>query len=363
MVEPSNFYVGLATREGFNASVRHINKTLELLDTCNPKKNIADEINRLLNEKILVAEEVQAAVNMLLVEKAGYTATSRNIGSVATEASLIVQETAKWKAVDLVIGYHHPDLGFIVINPKNPESAEVISGFRKNELVVLYAGSQDSSAVSHKNAELALAGLFDLLEDRKIKAPASLLSGPYDFMLPQKAPRAKVAPAGQGKAKAVRTVKSSARAIVSPRSVSTTYSSPDDVKPAANVVSAAPVIPAVQAASAIPGQSKMTPLISVVVSNELFHNGNVEAWKRIIRSYNSKYPNLQVSIYYDGERIIDINTLFKWGKVKHGSCIQFRVAGENIQDLAKLSRYFKQGASSQYEAFLHGSPDTVMNLF
>jgi hypothetical protein len=107
----------------------------------------------------------------------------------------------------------------------------------------------------------------------------------------------------------------------------------------------------------------MSALVSVVVSNELFHNGNVEAWKRIIRSYNAKYPNLQVFIYYDGERIVDINTLFKWGKVKHGSCIQFCVAGENVQDLAKLSRYFRQGASSSYEAFLHGSPDTVMNLF
>jgi hypothetical protein len=114
---------------------------------------------------------------------------------------------------------------------------------------------------------------------------------------------------------------------------------------------------------AVPGSSKMSPLVSVVVSNELFHNGNVEAWKRIIRSYNAKYPALQVFIYYDGERIVDINTLFKWGKVKHGSCIQFSVAGENIQDLAKLSRYFRQGASSQFEAFLHGSPDTVMNLF
>ncbi len=107
----------------------------------------------------------------------------------------------------------------------------------------------------------------------------------------------------------------------------------------------------------------MSALVSVVVSNELFHNGNVEAWKRIIRSYNAKYPNLKVHIYYDGERIVDINTLFKWGKVKHGSCIQFSVAGDNIQDLAKLSRYFRQGASPQFEAFLHGSPDAVMNLF
>ena len=29
----------------------------------------------------------------------------------------------------------------------------------------------------------------------------------------------------------------------------------------------------------------MTPLYGVVVTNELFHNGNVEAWKKIIESY------------------------------------------------------------------------------
>ena len=133
--------------------------------------------------------------------------------------------------------------------------------------------------------------------------------------------------------------------------------------PSAPAVEAAPARPVAPPPVAAPSSSRMSSLNSVPVTNELFHNGNVEAWKRIIRSYNAKYPNLQVFIYYDGERIVDINTLFKWGKVKHGSCIQFCVSGENIQDLAKLSRYFRQGASSQFEAFLHGSPDTVMTLF
>jgi hypothetical protein len=60
-------------------------------------------------------------------------------------------------------------------------------------------------------------------------------------------------------------------------------------------------------------------MYSVVVQNELFHNGNVDAWKRIVASYKTRYPDLEVFIYYDGERIVDINSLFKWGKVKHGS--------------------------------------------
>jgi hypothetical protein len=107
----------------------------------------------------------------------------------------------------------------------------------------------------------------------------------------------------------------------------------------------------------------MTPRYAVVVQNELFHNGNVEAWKRIITSYNAAYPGLQVYIYYEGERILDINSLFKWGKVKHGRSIEFAVAGNDIRDVAKLQRYLAQGASHQFEAFLRGSASTILRLF
>jgi hypothetical protein len=89
----------------------------------------------------------------------------------------------------------------------------------------------------------------------------------------------------------------------------------------------------------------------------------VEAWKRIIASYNAKYPELRVYIYYEGERILDINALFSWGKVKHGSSIQFSVAGNGIKDVAKLQRYLIQGASHQFEAFLRGPVSAVLKLF
>jgi hypothetical protein len=107
----------------------------------------------------------------------------------------------------------------------------------------------------------------------------------------------------------------------------------------------------------------MTPRYAVVVQNELFHNGNVEAWKRIVASYKAKYPALEVFIYYEGERILDINSLFKWGKVKHGSAIEFAVAGNEIKDVAKLQRYLAQGASNMFEAFLKGSVSSVLRLF
>ena len=107
----------------------------------------------------------------------------------------------------------------------------------------------------------------------------------------------------------------------------------------------------------------MTPRYSVVVTNELFHNGNVEAWKRIIESYKSKHSGLDVLILYENERINAINALFKWGKVKHGVPILVSVVGEDIKDVSKLQRYLYEGASPRFEMFLKGGPDTTLDLF
>ena len=107
----------------------------------------------------------------------------------------------------------------------------------------------------------------------------------------------------------------------------------------------------------------MTPMYSVPVTNELFHNGNVEAWKKIIQSYETKYAGSEVSVFYEGEKIHDINTLFKWGKVKHGSTILFAILGTDIKDVPKLQRYLRQGASMQFEDFLRFPVNTVLKLF
>jgi hypothetical protein len=116
-------------------------------------------------------------------------------------------------------------------------------------------------------------------------------------------------------------------------------------------------------ATAPAGAKKMTPMYAVPVTNELFHNGNVEAWKRIIQSYTTKHPGLEVFVYYDGERITNLNSLFKWGKVKRGTCIEFKVAGDDIVDVAKLQRYLRQGASHMFEAFLKFPVNTIPALF
>lgn len=353
MVESSVFYSLLSTKDSFNTSVRHITRTLNVLDACGVNVNAADKINEALGKKEMAENEVLSLINMLCVDKWRYAAFSGNLHSVVDDARQLIDHVATWKKFDFILGYHHPDLGFIVLNPKNPESAAVIAGFRKNELLTVYAGTPDDTQTPEAAAAAAL--LFRLVEGESVKTPASLLQGKFVFVAPKKPAAKRSAPRRSG-----------AKASYAPKAAaSATRSGPVVVMPAPTQdATAAPVAPQqAQPAPAVGAHAKMTPFVSVVVTNELFHNGNVEAWKRIIHSYNAKYPNLQVNVYYDGERIVDINTLFKWGKVKHGSCIQFTVSGENIQDVAKLSRYFRQGASPQFEVFLKGSPDSVMNLF
>ncbi|MDR2054050.1 MAG: hypothetical protein LBP80_11615 [Treponema sp.] len=337
----------LSTRTGFNSAVRHIKETIGILDSLGPSENLADILKDL--EAGESGARTAIILRMLLVDKLGYRTASCNLSAVAADLEPLAAEFAKWKAVDLVAAYHHPDLGLLVANPKAAGELANFGALRKRELLVIYAGKADAPADEQCAQAARLA--CSLFEGEKPRVPAALYSG--KFTAKKTAARA---PESKGAVPARKAADAKAVSAVKP--------APARGAPAAEepVRSAPPVITA--AAPAITkGPVRMTPMYSVVVQNELFHNGNVEAWKRIITSYNAKYPELKVYIYYEGERILDINALFKWGKVKHGSSIQFAVAGNEIKDVAKLQRYFVQGASHQFEAFLRGPVSTTLNLF
>ncbi|MDR0451425.1 MAG: hypothetical protein LBH15_00105 [Treponema sp.] len=351
----------LSTRAGFNSAVRHIKKTIGILDSLGPDGNLADTLFDLDAQE--PGERAGIILRMLLVDKLGYKAVSCNLGAVSADFEALAAEFARWKAVDLVAAYHHPDLGLLVANPKVAAELANFGALRKRELLVVYAGKADAPADSQCEEAARLA--CSLFEGGKPKLPAALYSGRFAVKKKpaarpsgaggaasaRKSAALKAAPAAKsgagGPAKALSGKKAAARAAPS---------AGEPVRVAAPVVTA--TAPAITR-----GPVRMTPMYSVVVQNELFHNGNVEAWKRIIASYNAKYPEFKVYIYYEGERILDINSLFKWGKVKHGSSIQFAVVGNGIKDVAKLQRYLVQGASHQFEAFLRGPVSTTLNLF
>jgi hypothetical protein len=336
----------LSTRTGFNSAVRHIKKTIGIVDTLGNTKNLGDILFE-LDDPELTGERVGLLLNMLLVDRLGYKTVSANLETIAEDTPSLAAEFAKWKAVDLVVAYHHPDMGLLAANPKVTEELAALGAIRKRELLVIYAGK--GGAPADAAVTQALSSAVSLFKGAQTKVPADLYKGNFTAKkIAVKAEKAGPAPkkaAAKSAPKTAAAKKSAASAVKEP------------------VRAAPPAVTAAPAAQVASGPVRMTPLYSVVVQNELFHNGNVEAWKRIIASYNSMYPDLQVYIYYEGERILDINSLFKWGKVKHGSAIQFAVAGAEIKDVAKLQRYLIQGASSQFEAFLKGSVSSVLKLF
>ncbi|MEE0878866.1 MAG: hypothetical protein UH788_06285 [Treponemataceae bacterium] len=408
--------------------------TVEKLMTCPAQKvHIADAVNELVLKKEISVADIPSIMFKTLVENWNYSAVSYNLESNAFNADQIISDFAKWKAIDIVFMYHHPDLGAIVINPKNPAHKEYISDFRKNEMLVVFTGYTGKKSADELCA-LANKKSIDLVYGRKCSGTEKLLKGSYSFKKDAKFDDSVVTESVPGNPKAVRVASKNGvqnNVVVKPgKLVERSYeqknaffiggkTNPDNPKwtyakyasdmknqpkdsnstvatvpQSSGTFSFAKQNQAVQKALPTPETSavsettsvqsevtsqpqneeqtpvqspnsikKMSPMLSVVVTNELFHNGNVEAWKRIMNSYTTKYPDLQIWIYYEGEKITDINALFKWGKVKHGSCIQFVVVGEEIKDVPKLKRYFTQGASPMFEAFLQGAPGTVLNLF
>ena len=349
----TSHFEGLADRENFNASVRHIKTVIRAIEDVAAKDNLADVIEGLMEDKSLAKEDLLPVVSMVLGSKYRYKAVSSNLFQVAQDLSAIPAETKGWNGVDLVAVYHHPDLGPVAINPKNPASVAKIDRLTRSELLVVWAG-RFSKEGDPDILEDAASAVIDLFSGRKPKVKPAVLKGDCAYKAPK---AAKEAPMPEKKAKAPAAPRAAAAKVKAAAKAGA-------AKAAAPAPAPEPELkPAVQAERAVKPGSRMTPMYSVVVQNELFHNGNVEAWKRIIASYNMKNPDLEVLVYYDGERITNLNALFKWGKVKHGSTIQFAVAGEDIKDVAKLQRYLAQGASPMFEAFLRGPVNAVLPLF
>jgi hypothetical protein len=330
----------LGSRENFNKVVNYAKTVIEVVGEIEGNYNIADVLNDLIEQEKIESNYVSPIVSSLLLDKYGYHAESWNLTHTMTDFSFVSAEIARWKAVDLVIIYFHPELGVKVLNPKKQDSFQAVQNLKKNELVTIFSGSI-KGAVSDEVKALAIEKCIALLSNEKIKGPSQLLKGAI------KIKERKIIP----------------RAVIAPKKAEAKTKKPVDKKVARSAAAQA-AAPAAQApAPAQEGAKRMTPFYSIPVSNELFHNGNVEAWKKIIESYRTKYPGTDVYIFYEGERIHDINTLFKWGKVKHGSVILIAAAGNNIKDVAKLQKYLRQGASPMFEAFLKFPVNHVLNLF
>ncbi len=326
-------FENLSTKSSFNTALGHFQTVAEILGTFDDYINIADSLNELMQEKSIGQNQLIPTVNAILFDKLNYRYNSYNVTKTVENFDILVEETKKWNGIDLVMVYYHPDLGPMLINPKNKSHFDSIHTFKRNELITIYAGNF-SPDNNRKIADSAISAIIKYLNGNKLSAPVDLKNGKFIYSKKTTVKEKVVSSSKQSKLK-TRVSSKAAGKVKIQQQVEEVVSKP----------------------------KRITPYYSVPVTNELFHNGNVEAWKKIIQSYKAKYSGLEVYIYYDGERIHEIASLFKWGKVKHGSTILFAVAGDNIKDVAKLQRYLKQGASIMFESFLKFPVNKILNLF
>lgn len=313
-------YYSLASKSSFNKALRHFFTVNDAVGEIESRSNLADYINDLLDDEEIHPDQVLPIIGAVVRDKFEYSYYSYSVTETVTEFEKIKEELEKWNTLDMLIIYFAPDGKRFVINPKSVDSWERCREIHKDQLLVIY-----SKFLKEKNIKL---------EEEAAKTFIDLFSGKDVFI---------------NKSFIDQTIVSRPAPVQEP------------VK-----VAAKPGAPAAQAAPAAPAKAKkvsITPKYGVVVSNELFHNGNVEAWKKILESYQVKYPDLAVHVMFGGEVINDINALFKWGKVKHGDSIYFQVSGENILGVSKLQKYLYEGASQRYEQFLKLGVGRVLNIF
>ncbi|MBN1696049.1 MAG: hypothetical protein JW881_00930 [Spirochaetales bacterium] len=334
----------LSTREGFNQSLRHFKLVLEIINDFEKNYNLADIMNELITAKRIIPTQIKPIIFSLLVDKYGYAYSSYNVEDSIEKFDAFVDEVSKWKAVDIVLAYFHPELDVVPINPKNPAHFEAVRTLKKNELVTIFVG-EFKKTEKKKFYDEVIESIKKLLKGKTLKAPPSFKKGSYTFKKYRKIEEIEEAEAPPQRAP---KIKKTTRSTYKP-----------EQKQAVQKTAAEQV----QQKEGPPKRMRMTPMYGIIVTNELFHNGNVEAWKKIITSYEHTYTQNRVLVFYDGERINDINTLFKWGKVKRGTAIMISVVGEAIADVAKLKRYLMQGASHRFEDFLHGPPNQILKLF
>ncbi len=317
----------LSRRAGFNTALRHFKSVNAFAEDVGEGYNLADVLNEALEDGSLERYQVRAVLNALLVEKLGYVTRAHNLEATIDDAEPIIEALSKWGKIHVVLCYYHPQAGLYVINPANPAHWDGVLPLVRDEYFLMLVGPATGSP-DHRTLERAADDVLKVLYGKSVKDDSAYRGN---------------------------------RRVLKPAADIPSF---DETQPARAVTSAvtteAPAQPAAQRGGS---RKRITPKYSVVVTNELFHNGNVEAWKKIIASFQAKYPGLDVLIWYENERINDINSLFKWGKVKHGVPIMFSVAGDEIKDVRKLQRYLYEGTSPRFEAFLKGGYDQVLDLF
>ncbi len=288
-------------------------------------RNLADIVWDMEASGSISKKQIPAFVYTLLIEKYKYSCLSFNLSSTVSDWNKIHQTVKFWNRFDTVIAYYHPQLDVSLINPVNEAHWDRIESLAAYEMMVIFTQAKTDS-LKEKEQKLLL--------DFKAICSGKHVESDSDYI-------SSTNKEANDQASAGRLKKAQTPPDQSEKASPATTSSPTDGEK----------------------KKRITPKYGVQVSNELFHNGNVEAWRNIIESYEKKHKGSMVLLFHNGQRIKHISSLFKWGKVKTGDSIFFSIVGEEIKDVAKLKKYLYQGASESFKYFVKNDVNVVLQLF
>ena len=302
-------YNQFGLKSNFNQSIQHFNTVRQVVSE---KRNAAEVVLSLLDRGATAPLQIPAILYSVLVEKRGYAVKSINLSKNLKISSDIPTIFEHWPHIDIVAIYYSPLGNINIFNPANREHLEYLDPLEKGELLVVYYKTMLKEEVERVGEDI-----LNILQGINTE----------EYLL-----KAKMEEKEKRKQK---------QHLEEEEKIIKTSSVSQEKK----------------------ARLQRSATVGVVVTNELFHNGNVEAWKKIIESYTYTYPENLVNVYYHGKKVTNLNTLFEWGKVKSGTSLMFNVDGSKIMDIIKLKKYLYQGASPHFEVFLKGAPQQVLKLF
>ncbi|HUJ76371.1 MAG TPA: hypothetical protein VL359_16030, partial [bacterium] len=156
-----NDYISLSSRQGFNKSLGHFRLVTGIVQQMGEGTNLAEIIDELEKAKDVDKAQIAPILNAIVVDRQSYSTLSFNLARDIQDFAPLVAELEKWNRLDIIVAYHHPQLGISLINPKLSSHWEGIREFNRDELIVIYIKALDEAdRALEADALVAMKNLF-----------------------------------------------------------------------------------------------------------------------------------------------------------------------------------------------------------
>ena len=109
----------------------------------------------------------------------------------------------------------------------------------------------------------------------------------------------------------------------------------------------------------------VTEARQIVIENDHFTFGNVEAWMNIIASYRAVHPDHIVTIYYDDLPVHNLISLYKRIGNLDITKFEMQVAmpDRDKKNVNKLRALLRTGAGKDFHPFINKERNRLLKLF